>query len=190
MKRLLLASIAACTFQHTVLAADDSGLYVGVGYAHTNVNLKLDTQIIQDTLLDTATDSVVLKAGYDLNQYFGLEGRYYFNASEAAYQYYLGNTPVSGSYKAHSFAFYAKPQYSLAMLNFYGLLGVSANDYTLNNILGSKSSDTLFSWGAGVKFKLTESFGAFVDYTDLGKSSDAVTNKDLSSWNIGFSYKF
>ena len=190
MKRLLLSSFALFAIGNSTLSADDNGLYLGLGYANTNIDLQLDELNVEKTLLDLSTDSVVLLAGYDFNEYLGVEGRYYLNASEAAYRYYLGDTPLSGSYKAESFAVYAKPQYKLSMLNFYALLGVTANDYTANALLGGSDNATLFSWGAGVKFNLTQSFGAFVDYTNLGESDNILTNTDLSSWNIGFSYKF
>ncbi len=189
IKKYLLSAAAALTVT-TSLSAGDSGLYIGLGYADTNIDLAFDGLNIDKDLLNLSTDSIVFLAGYDLNEYFGVEGRYYLNASEAGYEYYLGNTPLSGQYKAESFALYAKPQYKLAMLNFYALLGVTANDYTANTLLGGNNDDTLFTWGAGVKFNITDSLGAFVDYTNLGESDNVLTNTDLESWNIGFSYKF
>jgi len=190
MKHLMLSSLAAIVLATASATADDSGLYLGLGYANTNIDLAFDGLNVDKELLDLSTDSIVLMAGYDLNQYFGIEGRYYLNASEAGYEYYLGDTPISGDYKAESFALYAKPQYSLAMLNFYLLLGVTANDYTANTLLKGSSDDTLFTWGAGIKFNITGSLGAFVDYTNLGESENVVNKTDLESWNIGFSYKF
>jgi len=76
------------------------------------------------------------------------------------------------------------------MLNIYALLGMASNDYTVNSFLGGNNDDTLFSWGAGVKFNITQSLGAFVDYTNMGETDTILSNTDLSSWNIGFSYKF
>ncbi len=185
-----LLSAAAAVAVTTSVSAGDSGLYLGLGYANTNIDLAVDGLDIKKDLLDLSTDSIVFLAGYDMNEYFGVEGRYYLNSSKAGYEYYLGNTPLSGEYQAESFALYAKPQYKLAMLNFYALLGVTANDYTANTLLGGNNDDTLFSWGAGVKFNITNSLGAFVDYTNLGESDNILTNTDLESWNIGFSYKF
>ena len=189
-KNLFFVSLAAFTFYTTDVPANESGLYIGAGYANTNIDLALDGLNIDKDLLNLSTDSILFLAGYDINEYFGIEGRYYLNASEAGYEYYVGNTPLSGAYKAETFAMYVKPQYKLAMLNVYALLGVAANDYTANTLLGGDSDSTLFTWGAGIKFNLTQSFGAFVDYTNLGESDNILTNTDLSSWNIGFSYKF
>ncbi len=189
-KNLFFASLTVLTLCTAPTIADESGLYLGAGYANTNIDLAFDGRNIDKDLLNLSTDSILFLAGYDINEYFGIEGRYYLNASEAGYEYYVGNTPLSGAYKAESFAVYAKPQYKIAMFNLYALLGVAANDYTANALLGSNKNDTLFTWGAGVKFNITQSLGAFVDYTNLGESEGVITNSDLDSWNIGFSYKF
>ena len=190
MKNILLASLATLTLGTSALSADDSGLYLGLGYAATNINLTVDSlPSDQQDLLDASTDSVILIAGYDFNKYIGAEGRYYLNASSLAFDYYLGDTPLNGTYKAESFALYAKPQYNLGLITLYGLLGVSFNDYTVNSLLGGSNNDALFSWGGGAKFNVTQSLGLFVDYTDMGKS-DNITNTDLTSWNLGVSYRF
>ncbi|MCF6205695.1 MAG: hypothetical protein L3J47_02205, partial [Sulfurovum sp.] len=76
------------------------------------------------------------------------------------------------------------------MLNMYALLGLASNNYTVDSFLGGESDDTLFSWGAGVKFNFTQSLGAFIDYTNMGESDGILTSTDLASWNIGFTYKF
>ena len=168
------------------LYAENAGLYFGLGYAKTSAELSLSSDIIDDNLYDASTDSLLLLAGYDINQYIGVEGRYYWNASAMAVQYYAGDVPIVKDYKAESFALYAKPQYSFDMISIYGLLGLTMNDYSA---LLESGNDTLFSWGAGVKLNMTQSFGAFVDYTDLGKT-DALLSTGLSSWNVGLIYKF
>jgi len=188
MKNILLASLATFTLGTSILSAEDSGLYLGLGYAATNINLTVDSlPANKQNLLDASTDSVVLLAGYDFNKYIGAEGRYYLNASSVAFDYYLGNIPLD--YKAESFALYAKPQYNLGLITLYGLLGVSFNNYTVNTVLGGNNNDALFSWGGGAKFNVTQSLGLFVDYTDMGKSNN-ITNTDLTSWNLGVSYRF
>jgi len=190
MKNILLASLATLTLGTSALSANDSGLYLGLGYAATNIDITIDGLNAKDQdILDASTDSIILLAGYDINKYFGVEGRYYLNATEAAFEYELRNTPLSGAYKAESFALYAKPQYNLGLITLYGLLGVSFNDYTVNTLLGGSNNDALFSWGGGAKFNVTQSLGLFVDYTDMGKS-DNITNTDLTSWNLGVSYRF
>jgi len=176
--------------QQTLLAEDDSGLYLGLGYASTNIDLTVDgLDDAQQKLLDTSTDSVILMAGYDFNSYLGVEGRYYLNASSVGFDYYLGDTLLSGTYKAESFAIYAKPQLNLGLITLYALAGVTYNDYTINALLGSDENDALFSWGGGAKFNVTQSLGLFLDYTDLGESTKFSTT-NLSSVNLGVSYRF
>jgi hypothetical protein len=60
------------------------------------------------------------------------------------------------------------------------------NDYS---VLTQSDSDTLFSWGGGARLNFSESFGIFVDYTDLGEG-DTFLSTGLSSWNVGLSFKF
>ena len=174
----------------TIMAEDDSGLYLGLGYASTNIDLdiKVDDKDKQK-LIDASTDSVLLLVGYDFNNYMGIEGRYYLNASSVGFDYVLGDTSLPGKYKAESFALYVKPQYNLGLITLYALAGVSFNDYTTNNLLGGDHTDALFSWGGGAKFNVTQSLGLFVDYTDLGESTKFSTT-NLSSVNIGVSYRF
>jgi len=190
MKKILLSTLTIMAMGSSTLYADgNSGLYLGLGYSSTNIDLSIDgLSDKHQKLLDSSTDSILLLAGYDFNEYFGIEGRYSINNSSLAYDYYLGGTLLEDAYEAESLAIYAKPQYNLGAITVYGLIGMSANDYTATNILGS-DSDTLFSWGAGAKFNVTQSLGLFVDYTDLGEN-DAILTTGLSSWNVGFSYKF
>jgi len=189
MNKILLSTLTVLAMGSSTLHADDHGLYLGLGYASTNVDLTIEgLDSDKQKLLDSSTDSVLLQVGYDFNEYFGIEGRYYINNSSLAFDYYLGDTSLSGTYEANSLAIYAKPQYNFGVITVYGLLGISANDYTVNTLLGI-DNETLFSWGGGAKFNVTQSLGLFVDYTDLGENDENV-NTGLTSWNVGFSYKF
>lgn len=189
MRKILLSTLTILAISSNTLQADGHGLYLGLGYASTNIDLTIEgLDDKNQKILDSSTDSIVLQAGYDFNEYFGIEGRYYINNSSLAYDYYLGNTPLSGTYEAESLTIYAKPQYNFGIITLYGLLGMSANNYTATNLLGA-DNETLFSWGGGAKFNVTQSLGLFADYTDLG-TSDEIVETGLASWNVGFSYKF
>jgi len=190
MKKILLSTLTILAIGSSTLHADGNGLYLGLGYSSTNIDLTVEgLDDKYQNILDSSTDSIVLQAGYDFNEYFGIEGRYYINNSSLAYEYYLGNTPISGAYEAESLTLYAKPQYNFGVITVYGLLGMSANNYTASTLLGA-DDETLFSWGGGAKFNVTQSLGLFVDYTDLGESDGALSTTGLASWNVGFSYKF
>lgn len=185
MKKIVLSALATLAIANNSLQAEEAGLYLGLGYAYTTIDFGVSGDLLTLPRFDVATDSVVFLAGFDLNEYFGIEGRYYWNITSAVADEYnaLG---LLDEYKAESFAFYAKPQYSFDVISLYALLGVTMNDYTA---LLQSSDDTLFSWGAGAKLNITESFSAFVDYTDLGETDTLLTTR-LSSWNFGIAYKF
>ena len=186
MKKITLPILAALAIGSSSLYAENSGLYLGLGYSNTNVDLSISSDF-DDSGFDVATDSLLLLAGYDINEYIGLEGRYYWNITSMGVDYYASGIPVVEDYNAESFAFYVKPQYSFDMISIYALLGVTMNDYTA--LIGTDSDDTLFSWGVGAKFNMTQSFGVFADYTDLGETDELITT-GLSSWNLGITYKF
>lgn len=186
MKKITLSILAVLAIGNSSLYAEDSGLYLGLGYSNTNVDFGISSDFYDGDIFDVSTDSLLLLAGYDINEYVGVEGRYYWNITSIGVDYYASGVPIIEDYKAESFAFYVKPQYSFDMITIYALLGVTMNDYTA--LIGT-DDDTLFSWGLGAKFNMTQSFGAFVDYTDLGES-DALITTGLSSWNLGITYKF
>lgn len=189
MTKTLLSIYATLALaSNSLLLANESGLYLGLGYASTNIDLTVDglPENINESL-DQSTDSVIFLAGYDINNYFSVESRYYYNASEAIFQYNLGELPVE--YKAESLAFYAKPKYDFGAIAVYGLVGVTFNDYTVSRLLGGNNDEALFSWGGGASFSVTQSIGIFLDYTDLGEGTN-LTNTTLNSWNFGATYKF
>ncbi len=185
MKKIVLSALATLAIGNSSLQAENAGLYLGLGYAYTTIDFGVDTSFIDYEAFDVATDSIVVLGGFDFNEWFGVEGRYYWNISSAVVEG-INAYGLFDEYSAESFAFYIKPQYSLDVVSFYALLGVSMNDYTL---LLQTEQDTLFSWGVGAKFNFTQSFGVFLDYTDLGES-DFILTTGLSSWNVGLSYKF
>jgi len=189
MKKITLSILAVLAIGSSSLYAENSGFYLGLGYSNTNVDFTVSSDFYNDeSIFDVSTDTLLMLAGYDINEYVGVEGRYYWNITSMGVDYYASGVPIVEDYKAESFAFYVKPQYSFDMITIYALLGVTMNDYTALAV-GSINDDTLFSWGVGAKFNMTQSFGAFVDYTDLGETDDLITT-GLSSWNLGLTYKF
>ena len=185
MKKTALSILTALSLSSGTLYADNAGFYIGGGYAYTTVEFTASTDWFDLPSFEANTDSIVLLAGFDFNDYFGIEGRYYWNTTSGV-KYEYNPLGLLDDYEAESLTLYAKPQYSFDMLSIYGLLGITMNDYTA---LAQSGDDSLFSWGIGAKFNLTQSFGLFVDYTDLGES-DVILGTGLSSWNFGLSYKF
>ncbi len=185
MKKIVLSTFAALGIATAPVNADDVGLYLGVGYAYSTAEFGISNDYLDFLNFDVATDSLLLLAGVDLNEYIGVEGRYYWNVTEYVAEDYNSFGLLDG-YEAQSFALYAKPQYNFGLVSLYGLIGVAMNEYTA---LLQSGEDTLFSWGGGAKFHITESFSAFIDYTDLGETDTFLTT-GLSSWNFGIAFKF
>ncbi|MEA3490822.1 MAG: outer membrane beta-barrel protein, partial [Campylobacterota bacterium] len=168
MKKIALSLLTMIAMGDSIAKADDAGIYLGAGYALTMVDFTVETGYFELPGFDASTDSVLFLAGYDLNEYIGIEGRYYWNVTSIAIDYY-DKYGLLDEYTAESFAVYLKPQYSFDPISIYALIGITMNDYTL---LVSSESDALFSWGLGAKFRLTDSFSVFADYTDLGESEN------------------
>ncbi len=185
MNKIALSILTMLAIGGSIAKADNAGIYLGAGYASTMVDFSVETDYFKLPGLDVSTDSVLFLAGYDLNEYIGIEGRYYWNVTSIAIDRY-DEYALLEDYKAESFAIYAKPQYSFDPISIYVLIGFTMNDYTA--LVGS-NTDSLFSWGVGAKLRITDSFAAFADYTDLGESENFLTT-GLSSLNLGISYKF
>lgn len=145
---------------------DHSSFYVGLGYSYMNIN--------PDISPEANGDAILLLAGYNFNQYIGIEGRY------------SGLTDC-----LENAAIYLKPMYPMAGITLYGLIGYGQVDYDdVQNL-----SESGFQWGLGASQEVTENIGVFVDYTnfydDTGFDSHLPNQNVLAdSINIGFTYKF
>lgn len=136
--------------------------YVGAGYSYMNL----------DAGTDHNGDAVLLLAGYNFNQYFGVEARY------------AGLTDCLENY-----AIYAKPMYPFGGVTVYGLLGYGETTY--DN--GTSSSEDGFQWGLGANYSVTENIAVFVDYTNLYDDSGfdgGNTDVTVDSINLGVTYNF
>ena len=144
----------------------------------------------------------VFRAGYDYNEFIGLEARY-LKADQSS------DVQVNEHY-----GIYLKPQYHITdAINIYGLLGYGKTDFTcsLNQKTGEKTttlSKSKFNWGVGMEVDLTAdkaegvyargfdgqgdqetSWGLWVDYQNLLKE-DGKYNTDLNVVTAGVTYDF
>ena len=143
-----------------------SSFYVGLGYSYMNID--------PDNSSEVDGDAVLLLAGYNFNQYIGVEGRY------SGLTDCLENTAI-----------YLKPMYPMGGITLYGLLGYGQVDYDH----GVSLSESGFQWGLGASYEVVENIGVFVDYTSLYDDTGfdgALPNQDVlaDSINIGFTYTF
>jgi opacity protein-like surface antigen len=155
------------------------GLYGGLGYTY----MMMDNAGIQG---DVTGNGVTLLAGYNFNEYIGVEGRF----SQTLGDLSVDNGPDGGDLS--NVALYIKPQYMVAdRLTLYGLLGYG--QVTFDNGRSDQSEDG-FQYGAGISVMATENVGIYVDYTRLydDDNFDAVIHKDITvdAFNIGLTYNF
>lgn len=136
--------------------------YVGAGYSYINL----------ENGQEHDGDEVLLLAGYNFNQYIGLEARY------------AGLTDC-----LENAAIYVKPMYPFGDASVYALLGYGQTSYD-NGVVDE--SENGFQWGLGANYAVTENIGVFADYTSLYDDTFAGSTEDVTvdSVNVGVTYTF
>lgn len=156
-----------------------------------------------DCPYEDVTYGALVRAGYDFNQYFGIEARLLATFWEA--------DPLGGQELQH-FGLFAKPMYPVSEdFNLYGLLGYGWTQTTTGGNKNLKELDESgFSAGVGVEYDLSskeddreddglydrefdgqadqeKGWGLFVDYQRLLIDSDVP---DLDVVSAGVTYDF
>jgi len=158
-----------------IVAPDASGFYLGTGYSYTTADASVGIISADDNL-----NTLALIAGYKVNEYIAVEGRYSMSNT--------GNMFSDFDTNYDTWAVYAKPMYPVTEeLDVYALVGYAKSDFIDN--------DGGFSYGAGASYEVLENVEFFVDYTVLADNTIAVvTGNDvdmkISAWTAGVNYKF
>ena len=150
---------------------NNSGAYIGVGATVA----RYSTNCICDNSATDKTGGVVIKAGYNLNRYIGIEAR---GASTMV---------KDNGAKVTHYGAYIKPMLPITKeLKAYGLVG-----YGKSKTAGSlrKSDVQGLAWGVGVDYDITNNVSAFIDYQKLINKSDSNAPK-LDTVSIGTNYNF
>jgi len=173
MKRVVLSTMTAVAMSTFAFAGGDiapvepvvevpevvstpGSFYVGLGYSYVDMNIGAHGEVPED---DATANSVLLLAGYNFNEYIGIEGRYTANVGDISYD--LGN---DASDDMTNIGGYLKLMYPVEQLNVYALLGYGKVTYD-NGI--QSASESGFQWGIGANYALTDNVDVFVDYTRL-----------------------
>ena len=126
---------------------------------------------------------VSLLAGYTVNQYMAIEGRYTASFTKEDISEMRG------------LSIYVKPQYPVNDdFSVYALLGYGS--VTLDSINGSgvDVDDSGFQWGLGASYDVTDEVSVFVDYTMLANDMDGHfthnDGADVDALTIGVNYRF
>jgi len=166
----------------TPMVEESTGaFYVGLGYSYMNMNIDAHTDTGTLTNLvsvdeqDHNGDAVLLLAGYNFNEYVGVEARY------AGFTDCLENTAI-----------YLKPMYPVGPVTVYGLLGYGETSYDNGAVDLSESG---FQWGIGANYGIMDNVAVFVDYTRLYDDSgfdNHLTHVDfmVDAVSVGVTYTF
>ncbi len=178
-----------------VQAVDMSGFYLGAGYSAQYSDVEDYSYGVQ---VDVDSDNLLFVAGYDYNQYIGVEGRYSVSVGDVELSDSDGYAETSDDYETTNWAIYVKPQYLMDNgFGVYALLGYGETEFSN---LTETGSDDGFAWGLGAKYTVNN-WSLFLDYTDLVTDGEltgieaapgvpADLDVQTDSWNFGVTYKF
>lgn len=167
------------------VTADESSFYVGIGMAATSsrdssVSLSFtDSKVGQDRL-----GNLALLAGYNINRYFAVEGRYSTTFTD------------EDLVEMDSLGIFAKPIYPInEAFSVYALLGYGT--VTMDGINGSgvDVDESGFQWGLGLNYEVANNTAIFLDYTSLASEMEGVyyngaLEVDADAITVGVTYKF
>jgi len=224
MKNIVLSAVAVAAMSSFAVAGGDiapveepivvveevvestGGLYLGIAYGFMNTEITDTTYplggTLENTWLDEDFSSIMLQAGYDFNQYVGIEGRYWFGLDSDST---LGRGDLGGNINADvtvdAWGVYVKPMYPVSdAFTVYALLGYAGADIEIdaNNFTYTTDSVDGFSWGIGAEYRFTDAVGLFVDYVSvydddedfIVNGGDVNTEATITSFNLGVNYRF
>jgi OOP family OmpA-OmpF porin len=171
-------------------------LYIGIGLVAAG--LSRDCPCTNDSRLKDMTYGGVIRAGWDFNEYFGIEARGLKANIEKDFS------------KTTHYGLYLKPQYHISdAVNIYGLLGYGKTtvDYASGS-RSSKLSSSGLSYGAGLEYDFSsdeslgqyardfdgqgdqeKGWGMWVDFQHL-LYNEGVFNTDSNIVTAGMTYDF
>jgi outer membrane immunogenic protein len=217
MKKVVLSITAAAALSTFAMAGgdiapapvatpDNSGFYFGIGYSAASFNMSnfsYKGQVDPDNpKADTDISAGLFQAGYQINEYLSIEGRWTHYLTDVKYSDNNNNGELDLS--LDNIGLYLKPQYSFGNITAYALIGYgwTRADGTLtmgNDSVNFSDTDGDFQWGLGAAFHLSDHTSIFADYTYLhngSKFEDTINGDkvgfdgDLYTFNIGMTYKF
>jgi len=160
------------------------GLYVGGGFTYASTECKCDELKTSGGTIqgqsEGSTSGINLKAGYDFNEYIGIEGKYIY-------------TPWGDEDKSlEHYGIYLKPNYAVnENLDLYALVGYGKTKCDYQNL-----DEDGFAWGVGGEYLIGKKengkksgWGVYVEYNrPLRKTEDKDIKTDVA--NAGVSYHF
>jgi OOP family OmpA-OmpF porin len=179
-KTAITAAILLALSPLTALA--DSGFYVGGSVGSSSLSNDFDGFEV-----DTDSTAFRLIAGWQLNDFFSLEGGYH-NFGELEQSFIDDGDPIDISLQADGFTLGGTG--SIPLGETFALFGRAGaffwdGDAEINDITEARPEDTNLYYGGGAKFAITDRFSLLGDWTRYELED---TESDVIS--LGFTYRF
>jgi opacity protein-like surface antigen len=162
-----------------------NGFYVGLGLTAVSArDASFDVDWGGASTYQDRLGDIALVAGYNFNEYIGVEGRY------------MTSIAHEDSMEMDGWSIFVKPQYPVTEnFSVYALLGFGG--VNLDGVKGKVTDvdDTDFQWGLGVDYQVMEDISVYVDYVWAADDMDGLlfngaTSVDVDEITIGVNYKF
>lgn len=185
---------------------DETGFYVGAGISAMSTrdaSVSMDIFSVKDG--QDRLGNVALQAGYIVNNYLAVEGRYGFGITDAdkvemKNQWSLFLKPM---YKFENDEERANGENYFAV---YGLLGYGGIDLQGTNGVVANVNENGFQWGLGLSYTFRETpsegtyrykdgWTVYFDYTSVGSNMSGLYytgngKVDADAFTLGVTYKF
>ena len=159
--------------------------YVGIGGSFVSTSdSTVGAHFFSKTPGQDRLGNIALLAGYNFNDFIGVEGRY----STTVYE--------SNFLSMDSWGVYLKPQYYLDdATSVYGLLGFGGVKMSPEEGAKVNVDDTGFQWGVGLNYAVAEEVSVFFDYTSLasdmeGRYYNGAYKANADALTLGATYAF
>ncbi|SFV52597.1 putative outer membrane protein A [hydrothermal vent metagenome] len=181
--------------ESVVAPADDgTGFYVGVGYSFLNVERSIDEYGTDNTYYEGTGEfeSVMLQAGYKVNQYIGVEGRYWVGLDQQKWST-ISDNRVQSTGGIDAYGLFAKPMYPVTEdLDVYALIGYGSVNYDISYDYSGTFDGV--AWGFGASYEFSSKVAVFADYTsiynDTTDSPMSYLDDTMDFVNVGVGYRF
>ena len=161
----------------TPMLASATGAYVGaqLGYGAQKSEF---TDLAEDNKKNLNTGIGAIKAGYDFNDYFGIEARLSRTDTQTS--------KIESNYQTSA---YLKGMYPVTeSISLYGLVGVTSAQIEYDNIIDEHKKEMVSSasYGVGARYAATENIGVNLELTQVSSHKDY----ELNGLFLGVDYKF
>ncbi|WP_022701510.1 porin family protein [Oceanicaulis alexandrii] len=172
MQKTILLSTAAALLIAGGASAQDSKWHLGAGYTYFDAS-------------DVELDVINIRGGYDITEYFGVEGELLVGLEDED----LTIAGVSGDVGLdYGLGVFAKAQYPLAeQVSVYGRLGYAYHEIDAS-FAGAQFEDSsdAFAFGGGLEWTVSGPNAVRLDYTRYEYEGDG----DADAFSIGYVLRF